>query len=274
MSKNIAILVLGCATPPYDRAIDAIRDTWDCERVAGVDTYYVYGRPGDETARAVLARVLGVAVPPVREDTVCQIDDVLLVGCGDTFQQQEDCALRKRLIAFDYLTSRSEYDLIYTVCAASYVDQGQLIRHADSLPARSLVSGAISIDPGETTPFISGASMILTADVARWLGRERRAVLAATPYGRWDDVALGHWVASRMSRVPLNVIVEDVKNGRPMAEDYVLFPQRHTTVDFVLAELEDLQPQPNAFHYHFPSRKPDHMVHFHRRFFAPEPGRG
>ena len=52
MSNRIAILVLACASPPYDELIEAIRRTWGSPTVPGLDIYYLYGNPGDQQAYA------------------------------------------------------------------------------------------------------------------------------------------------------------------------------------------------------------------------------
>ena len=65
----------------------------------GLDIYYLYGNPHDDRARGVVSRYVGSTVPVVQDDAICQIGDVLIAGCADHLQQQEDCFLRKRLIA-------------------------------------------------------------------------------------------------------------------------------------------------------------------------------
>src|ERR1700712_562138 len=131
MSNRIAIVVLGCVSSPYDRTIDAIRQTWGSQRVLGLDIFYLYGHPHSEEGRRVLAEYLGGSVPRVEDDGICHIEDVLIAGCADHINEQQDCLLRKRLSAFAYLSAGDRYDLIYTVCATSYVDQRQLVRYAD-----------------------------------------------------------------------------------------------------------------------------------------------
>src|SRR5579862_8205640 len=150
MSRRIAIVVLGCVSPPYDENIEAIRRTWGGQRVPGIDIYYLYGNPHDEEGCRVLSRHVGRRTPPVEDDAICQIRDVLIVGCADSITQQADCLLRKRLRAFSYLSARDSYDLVYTVCATSYVDQDQLTRYAGSLVSRRFIAGAISINASST----------------------------------------------------------------------------------------------------------------------------
>jgi hypothetical protein len=54
----------------------------------------------------------------------------------------------------NHLSSGDRYDLIYTVCATSYVDQQRLARYAGTLISPRLVAG---IDASSTAPFVSGA---------------------------------------------------------------------------------------------------------------------
>ncbi len=274
MSNRIAIVVLACASPPYDELIEAIRRTWGSTTVPGLDIYYLYGNPGDPQAYDVLSRHIGGAVPVVADDGICEIDGVLIAGCADQLSRQVDCILRKRLIAFAHLAATDRYDLIYTVCAASYVDQHTLARYADSLSPQRVVAGAIGIDVSGTGPFVSGASMILSVDVARELGRHRNEIIEGNAFGFRDDVTMGHWIAAHMSRIRLASFLEDIAQQRPLTPDHIFFPCPQGTVDYVKAPPHEHRPVPNAFHYHFRSLSADHILEFHQRFFkarAPQP---
>lgn len=272
--RSIAILVLGCASPPYDRTIESIRQTWGSARIRGVDVYYVYGVPDAHDARADLSRIIAGDLPHVAAGGIRQIGNVLITGCADALAKQQDCLLRKRLIAFDHLARDSTYDWLYTVCATSYVDLNGLTRHAASLPRRPFVSGAIGIDPSQTTPFVSGASMLMTADVAARLGRERDQIIAGNRFGAMDDVTIGHWVASRMGDRPLEGVVNDIKEARALPSEYILISCPRTTCDYVMAPPEKHRPAPHAFHYHFHSRGSEDMLRFHQRHFAESSRRG
>lgn len=268
MSNRIAVVVLGCASPPYDRTIDAIRGTWGGRRVPGLDIYYLYGNPHDDEGHRVLSRLVGGPAPAVEDDAIRHLQDVLIVGCADHIQQQEDCLLRKRLRAYDYLGAMDRYDLIYTVCATSYVDQKGLARYADSVIPRRLVAGAVSIDTTARAPFVSGASMILSVDIARELGRHRQEIIEGNVFGFRDDVTVGHWIAARMSRVPVATFIEDVKHHRPMTPGHIFVRCPQGTVDYVMAPAQNHRPVPDAFHYHFNSQGANDMVQFHRRYYA------
>jgi hypothetical protein len=267
MSNRTAIVVLACATPPYDQLIDAIRCTWGSQSVPGLDIYYLYGNPHDRQAHAVLSRYVGGHLPVVEDDAIRQIQDVLIAGCADHLRQQEDCLLRKRLIAYDHLAAAGRYDLIHTVCAASYVDQEQLARYADSLIPRRVVAGAIGLAAASRTPFVSGASMILSVDVARELANNRKEIIAGNTFGFRDDVTVGRWIVTRLSRVALQTFIDDIERRRPMTPDHVFVPCPHGTVNYVTAPAQEHRPVPNAFHYHFNSQRALDMVRFHQRYF-------
>jgi hypothetical protein len=266
MPNRIAVLVLACASPPYDRTVAAIRRTWGS--VLGLDIYYLYGNPHDEPARGVLSRQVGGRLPVVEDDAISQRGDVLVAGCADHIRQQEDCILRKRLLAFDHLAADDRYDLIYSVCAASYVDQRELVRFADSLNPRRMMVGAVGVDTSRRAPFVSGASTILSVDIARQLGSHRREIIAGNAFGFRDDVTIGHWVATHLSDTPLATFIDDVDRGRPMTEGHVFVRYPQGTVGYVLTPAEDQRPIPNAFHYHFHSERADHMLQFHERYFT------
>jgi hypothetical protein len=269
-ANRIAIVVLACASPPYDRTIEAIRRTWGAQRVPGVDVYYLYGNPHDEEARRELSRHVDGRVPTVDADAIHQAGDVLIAGCADHIAEQEDCLLRKRLRAFEYLTAEDAYDLIYTVCATSYVDQERLARYTGSLSATQVIAGAISLEGASSTPFVSGASMILSADIARLLGIHRQEIIDGNTFGHYDDVTIGHWIATRVSRVPLATFIADIRQQRPMTSAHVFVSCPDGTVDYVTVAPADQRPAGDAFHYHFHSAKPDDMVLFHERYYAGE----
>jgi len=267
MSNRIALVVLACATPPYDQLVDAIRSTWGSRPVPGLDIYYLYGNPHGDQAQGVLSRYVGGRLPVVEDDAIRQIQDVLIAGCADHLRQQKDCLLRKRLIAYDHLAATDRYDLIYTVCAASYVDQERLVRYADSLIPRRLVAGAIGLAAASKTPFVSGASMILSVDIARELGSHRREIIAGNAFGFRDDVTVGWWIVTRISRVPLQTFIDDIEQRRPMTPDHIFVPCPQGTVNYVMTPAQEHRPVPNAFHYHFASQRPLDMVWFHQRYF-------
>ena len=269
IQKRVAVLVLSCASPPYDQLLRTIRRTWGSRKVSGVDILYLYGNVERGEPSEELSRYLDGNPPTVEPGGIREIGDVLVAGCADTISEQEDCLLRKRLIAFDYLAAKEEHDLIYTVCAASYVDPVELVRRSAHIAPTGVVSGVVSINPPKTAPFVSGASMLLTMDVARELGNRREEIIAGNEFGFRDDVTIGRWIASHMSSVPLADFIDDVQQVRPLTPEHVFERSATTTVDYVMASEEEQRPVPGAFHYHFHSRQPDKMARFHRRYFEP-----
>jgi hypothetical protein len=215
-----------------------------------------------------LSRYVGRTVPVVPDDALRQIGDVLIAGCADEMSEQEDCLLRKRLLAFHHLAADDRYDLIYSVCAASYVDQSALVRYAETLIPTRMVAGKVGIDASRTAPFVGGASMLLSVDIARQLGYQRKAIIEANAFGFRDDVAMGHWIATRVARVPLATCIEDIERGRPMTADHVFVKCPQGTVGYVTTRVEDQRRLAEAFHYHFHSQRSDEMLQFHRRYFV------
>jgi hypothetical protein len=265
--STVAVLVLACASGHYGRLIETIRRTWASRRVEGIDVWYVYGKPeaGEPTER--LERWLDGEVPEVEPGGLRQIGDILLAGAADAIREQEDCLLWKRLLAFGHLCELG-YDRIYTVCAASYVDLEQLRRHVDTLPSTLAVSGGVSIEPTQTAPFVSGDSMMLTADVARELARDRDEIVAQNAFGFRDDVTLGQWVAKHLSAVPIEQFIDDVVYGRPLTREHVFIRTQETSRGFVNTPIVEQRPAAGAHHYHFHSRKAHHMERFHAAFFG------
>ncbi len=264
---KIAILVLGCASGQYVGLIDTIRRTWGRKRVDEADIFYLFGTVEDEAAHTALTVWLGGDIPPVVDGGLCDVGGILMAGCPDSIHVQEDCILHKRLIAFDYLASQRDYEFIYTVCAASYVDQFELVRHIAPLGDRSLLAGAVGIDTTGSAPFVSGASMLLSADVARNLAKNRTEVASESRFGFRDDVAIGQWVAKHMSGVKMEAILEAIRNAVAPPRESLFVPSGYTTVNFVLARPDVIKPRSDVFHYHFHSAMAQEMEDFHDRYF-------
>ena len=264
---KVAILVLGCASDPYVDLIDTIRRTWGQKQVAGVDIYYLFGTPNDEPAQAALAQFLDGHIPPVEDGGICDIDKLLITGCPDSIHVQEDCILHKRLIAFDYLASERDYDFVHTVCAASYVDQYELVRHIDQLDGQTVVSGAVGVDATGRAPYVGGASMLLSADVAGRLAKHRADIARENQFGFRDDVAIGQWIAEHMSRAPMQEIIDAIHNKQPLPSESLFRIASGTTIDFVRSHPDGMRPRREVFHYHFHSAGAQDMADFHERYF-------
>ncbi len=268
MDGKVAIVILACASPPYDKTIQAIRTTWGSKHIAGADIYYLYGNAENEGAKRVIASHLGHAAPRVAADKIYLSNNVLIAGCSDHMSQQADCLLRKRLIAFDYLANRNDYRQIYTVCATSYVDQSRMLVHAKSLTNTLHLAGPMTVNQESAAPLISGASMLLSIDLARQLGKRRNEIIEQNRFGFRDDVAIGHWVATNVSLRPVRDIIKAMPDKSSLSAEYVFVSCVETSADFVVAAPERHRPRHGVFHYHFHSRKPHDMVNFHAKHFA------
>ena len=265
--KKLAVLVLGCASGPYVGLVDAIRRSWGRKRLEAIDVYYVFGTVTDRPETAALTRWFGGEVPKIEDGGIRANGDVLIAGCPDSIYVQEDCILHKRLIAFDYLVSERGYDAIYTVCAASYVDQHELAAHFGDMRSADYISGVAMIDSTGSAPFISGASMLLSGSVALELARNRAHVAAENSFGFRDDVAIGQWVSRHMGSSSQQEVMDAIRNGEPLPEGCLFDARRGTTVDYVLAEDDRFRPKRGVFHYHFHAAKPGGMEAFHERYF-------
>jgi hypothetical protein len=265
--KKIAALVLGCASGNYPELINTIRRTWGRKRFAGVDIYYLFGRVTGASENAAMEHWFGGRVPDVGDDKMYQKGNMLLAGCADSIHEQADCILQKRLIAFDFLTSANEYDCIYTVCAASYVDQAELVSHVERMSGTHYISGVTSIDRTGRAPFVSGASMLLSAAVAAKIAICRAQVRSENTFGFRDDVAIGQWIANHMCSAPIENIIHAIANSLPQPEGSLFHPAPHTTADFVIGGKSKFSRQTGMFHYHFHSAEPKTLEAFHYRYF-------
>ncbi len=268
MSNRIAILVLACASSPYDRMIAAIRSTWASIKVPGIDVFYVFGRPRDAQAQLYLSRFQGKKTASVPDDRVLASGSVLLAGCADHLHQQEDCLLQKRLLAFEHLSDSGKFDFIYTICATSYIDQVVLKRYADSLTGLSVVSGPIGFGREPGVPVCSGASMLMSVDIARRLAEDKYEIIETNQFSWRDDVTLGYWIATRICRPPLetdNGIID--KNNSLIPAD-VFKPYFEGSSGFVNTDQAEQVSLPGVYHYHFNSDGDDEMTAFHHRFFS------
>jgi hypothetical protein len=268
---RIAILVLACLMPVYDRCIGIIRATWGSRRRAGVDVFYVYGglTSGTTPGLVPIEQVVGRARPDLRAGDVWASGDLIVTGTGDVYADQGDCILRKRLIAFGHLANRRNYDFVYTVCASSYVDVDTLQRYVGTLPATGVYHGPLSVCGATGYPFVSGASILLSRDLAAALSDDATAILAATDGAMPDDVAIGHWIADRYCAEPGAAISRRIGEGRKATDNQTfVLPDGIGMVDYVDAPAATQVPRRRAYHYHFHTGRMWEMEAFHRRFFA------
>lgn len=273
---RLAILVLGCRLPVYDRCISAIRSTWGARPPADVDVLYLYGRQIFGGLEGVdLDRVTGRSVPDPGENETVRSGDVIVCGTGDVYADQVDCILRKRLLAFAELTDHGEYDFVYNVCASSYVDVHELRRYVRGLPATGIYHGPLGVCGYSGYPFVSGASMLMSMDVVADLASSADEIIAANAGRHADDVAMGRWIAERHCEESVQDICDRIAAGeRPTRGERFVLPNGRGMTNWVHPSREDRLPQPGVFHYHFHSQRIGELESFHRRFFERVPGHG
>ena len=267
---TIAILVLGCLLPVYTRCIQAIRGTWGTNVKDTVDIYYVYGGSGSNEAPESLRieDLIGQTRPQLRDCESSVHGDIILCGAADVFADQIDCILRKRLIAFEYLANRKPYDYIYTVCASSYVDVDLLQQYVTSLPSSGVYHGPVSVSKAGY-PFVSGASILLSRDVAAYLSNCAEEIISQNKSAEPDDVAIGRWMAENYCDESSSEICRRIAAGEKATNDQTFMPPYGSgSTDYVLSPANNHVPHQQTFHYHFHSRRMWQMEEFHRLYFA------
>lgn len=269
---RIAILVLGCLLTVYERCIKIIRATWGSKAVDNVDVYYVYGgqSAGNGEEMGDIEHLIGGPRPQLRDGQVWVSGDIILCGAADVREDQENCILRKRLFAFGYLASQRSYDFVYSVCATSYVDVEGLKRYVTTLPSAGVYHGAPGVHPESGYPFVSGASFLLSRDIAADLATNADAMICGYPETMPDDVVIGHFIAARYCRESVAEISHRIATARrPTDNQTFVMPLGRGTMDFVMAPEYSQVPHEKTYHFHFHSRRMWEMENFHRRFFAP-----
>lgn len=268
---RIAILVLGCLLTVYERCIRMVRATWGARSVDNVDIFYVYGGQTTKSCAEMgdIECLLGRPGPQLKDGEVWVSGDIILCGAADVFDDQRNCVLRKRLIAFGYLANQQRYDFVHTVCATSYVDVAKLKRYVRSLTSTGVYQGALHVHEPSGYPFVSGASMLLSRDIAADLADSAEAIIAAYPDGMPDDVAIGHFIANKYCSESIVEIASSIASARrPTGNQTFVIPHGVASLDFVMAPAYSHVPHEQAYHFHFHSRRMWEMENFHRRFFA------
>lgn len=267
---RIAILVLGCLLPVYDRCIKSIRATWGKSSSDTVDIYYVYGGQGANRAPGMvkIEDLIGQAPPQLNDFEAWVSGDIILCGAADIYADQIDCILRKRLIAFGYLANQNSYDFVYTVCASSYVDVDALQRYLRSLPTSGVYHGSVSISKGGA-PFVSGSSILMSRDVAADLSNFAEAIVSHNNGVEPDDVAIGRWIAENYCDDSLEEICSHIAAGEKATNNQTFVrPFSRGLTNFVMAPVRNHVPHRKTYHYHFHSRRMSQMEEFHRLYFA------
>jgi hypothetical protein len=268
---KIAILVVGCLLPVYRQCIRAIRSTWGSRPVDCVDIYYVYGGQNANPVSDLtpIEDLIGQPRPTLRDHEVWVSGDIILCGTPDLAVEQRDCVLRKRLIAFGYLADHARYEFVYTVCAASYVDVDVLRQYVDGLPTDGVYQGPVGIHGPGRVPFVSGASMLLSRDLAADLSSRAQAIIAANNGAEPDDVAIGRWVAENRCDESVEDICNRIAAGKRTTRNRsFVVPYARGMTSYVLSPPVDQVPQPQTYHYHFHSQRIWQMEDFHRRYFG------
>lgn len=268
---RIAILVLGCLLTVYERCIKTIRATWGAKSVDNVDIFYVYGGQHTKNCEKICAieHLIGRPGPQLQNGEAWISGDIILCGAADVFEGQRNCVLRKRLIAFGYLANQQRYDFVHTVCATSYVDVDGLKRYVRSLPSTGVYQGALHVHEQSGYPFVSGASFLLSRDVAADLADNAESIISAYPDGMPDDVAIGHFIANKYCSESIAEIASRIASARkPTDNQTFVIPYDMASLDFVMAPAYSQVPHEQAYHFHFHSRRMWEMENFHRRFFA------
>lgn len=268
--KSVAVLVLGCLLPQYERCLDVIESTWASRRLDGIDIHIAVGAHLDPTTVSEngVCKYLAGGAPALAAFESRRIGNVIACGCADTIALQGDCLLRKRLIAFNHLAREGKYDYVYTVCASSYVDQVGLRDYIDSVGGEMLFHGPVGVCQFTGRPYVSGASMLLSIDLVQRLAQDAYRILEDNGGRYADDVALGSWIARHVSDAGEERIVENIRAGRRATGDNTfVMPDPPGMIDYVGAEPARQVRVEGAHHYHFGSGTIEHMSAFHHRYF-------
>ncbi len=267
-TKRVAVVVLGCLMPVYESAIDTIRKTWASRKHPNIDVYYVYGAHiQNQQEQSVIEKYTRQPTMPLSAFEVSQYGDVILCGCADAIQLQSDCLLRKRLIAFDYLTANFDYQYIYTVCASSYVDQPELASYVESLEGQYVFHGPVGVCEITGRPYVSGASMLFSTELIRELVKNKFQIIEDNEFNYADDVAIGSWIAEHISEESSDNIVRHIRSGQPATKDDTFVnPRNFGMINYVDIDVEDQRVVQNAYHYHFKADDMEQMFGFDRHF--------
>lgn len=264
--RRVAVIVLGCVLPVYDRAIAMIRRTWGATHVDGVDVYYVYGNAVGDDLADLRAYVPG-PLPQVDDMKVEQVNDVIFAGCSDLTSWQSDCLLRKRLLALEHLLRSDDHDAFFLVCSSSYVDQEALLAHVQTMPADMVFQGHVFVPEDHPVAVVSGSAILLSRDLAARLVHDRDALITAGGYRYQDDVSLSSWVAEHISNESSDQIRANVAQGSPATSDNTFIGHPTGFHDFRSVGTGGSYLVPGAYHYHFFTDRMEEMAWFHREHF-------
>jgi hypothetical protein len=129
--------------------------------------------------------------------------------------------------------------------------------------------GALHVHGQSGYPFVSGASFLLSRDIAADLADNAGGILSAYPDAMPDDVVIGHFIASKYCSESVAEISRRIAIGtRPTENQTFVMPYGDGSVDFVTAPAYSHVPHERSYHFHFNSRRMWEMENFHRRFFS------
>lgn len=246
---RILVLVLSIDREPW-RTIElqGQRRTWAAEAVrpAGCEVVFYYGRHGPARYPArVAARLMRVdgATPVVRKASPGASLPARLLGRGGRAAVawiSERSAGRPCRVAGDRLYcdvpevymltlpkllaalragvagAWGEFDYVYRTNTSSYVNLDRLQAVAAALPRAGCYAGWIVKRPLDGLPFVTGAGILMSRDVARRFSERRD-----WNWGTIDDGALGE-AAAGMGLAPIRlerVLVRDVEAARRLTAE-------------------------------------------------------
>ena len=153
--KKILILVLSSNEEPWAPLREASQRTWDSIKVPGVETVYYYSKTTDHR--------------PQTTDPDC-----IYLDCPADYNMMH----WRFKLALDAVWEK-DWDMIFRVCASTYVDKEELLKIATTLPEKKCIVGY------KINGHINGAGIFISRDAADFL----RTCLHILP-GENDDVQI------------------------------------------------------------------------------------
>lgn len=266
-SRRTAVVVQGCRLPQFEPSLRAIRETWAAATHPDVDVFFAYGNGCDDHELTPLELASGELLPQVPDGEVMVDGDLLLVGCSDLVDHQNDSLLRKRLLSLQHLIDTDSHDAFLLLCASSYIDLDVLAEHVSTLDLDMRFQGPTFVAESGRA-IVSGSAMLLSRDMAQRLVSDGPAMLSASNYRYADDVSISDWVATHISDTEPAMIAERLLAGRQGTTDNTFVQPRVFMLNYVEQEPHDHVKVDGAYHYHFATDKPSTMRRFHEYAFA------
>jgi len=144
-----------------------------------------------------------------------------------------------------------------------------LQRYVRGLPSTGIYQGPLGVHASSGSPFVSGASILLSRDIAAELSDDAAAIISSNNDAVPDDVAFGRWIANKYGAESVAEISSRIAADRRATDNQTFVrPYGKGIMDFVYAPAYSQVPQEQAYHYHFHSARMWEMENFHRRFFT------